>query len=42
VDSTGSKHIRLSIHNCPLPRLVPYNRLMPIYNLTFRHHLQRR
>ena len=28
-NSTGSKHFRLSIHNCPLPRLVPYNRLMP-------------
>ena len=28
-DSCNSKQIQLSIHNCPLPRLVPYNRLMP-------------
>ena len=26
--SGNSKRIRLSIYNCPLPRLVPYNRLM--------------
>ena len=29
VDSSNGKRVRLSIHNCPLPRLVPYNRLMP-------------
>ena len=29
VDSSNSKRVRLSIHNCPLPRLVPYHRLMP-------------
>lgn len=29
VNSRGSKSIRLIVHDCPLPRLVPYNRLMP-------------
>ena len=26
VNNSGSKHIRLSIHNCHISRLVPYNR----------------
>ena len=29
MQSKGKKHVRLSVNNCPIPRLVPYNKLMP-------------
>ena len=29
MQSKGIKHVRLSVNNCPNPRLVPYNKLMP-------------
>jgi hypothetical protein len=29
MQSKGKKHVRLSVNNCRIPRLVPYNKLMP-------------
>ncbi|CAB4040834.1 Hypothetical predicted protein [Paramuricea clavata] len=29
MQSKGKKRVRLSVNNCPIPRLVPYNKLMP-------------
>ena len=29
VHDKGKKHARLTVNSCPIPRLVPYNKLMP-------------